>query len=794
MKLKKSSILTPLALAISTALSLNTFAYAEDNETASNKEKTVIEVIEVTAQKRTQSIQSVAASISAISGDSLTKGNMSNIVDMSDMIPNVQIAGQGGLPNIYMRGIGSGVNFAFEQSIAQFKDDIYQGRAVLARSPVFDIERIEVMKGTQSIMFGKNATAGAINTTTRNATSGTRGFLNIGIGSLNERKLEGAFNTDINDNWSARVSIIDKSVDGFMTNDYDGDHIGAIDKTGLRLALHGDITNNLSLDFKVEHNKSSVDDTIRQYEVDTEQLEDALNAGYPGGLVNTLLFSGPLDTHSYYSEPTGQQKPWSDELTSDTAVLKLDYQLGENTLTSITSYTDYIWEYSYEPTYSEQTWLALQRDEDFNQITQEFRIVSPVGDFFDYIAGVYFTKQTLKLEQSVDIYDFVAVPIPQAGFGLLSDFSQDTSSYAAFVSLGFQLSEKLKATLGLRYDSETKEVDTTQTTYSEDFGYPQSVSLGIADSVMANLGAGNLDLKDKRKKSNVSPGVTLTYQANDDLMTYASWKIGYKGGGFDGSLANGSGILGSVDENGNPHNHSNPATKPNDAFEFKEEKATAYELGFKSTILDGIGQFNMAYYHTTYEDQQVSTWNGNAYVVNNASEAEIQGIEIESIFMLTDSLTLVVNGAWSDFEFSDYKEGPATVWQQKIDGTLTQDLTGRTGLFAPDYTAFISLNHEYNITDNWLLESNINMSYSSELYTSSDLDEASKQDAYSKVNLRFSLLDINNDNWSFTLLIKNLTEETVMRTSQDMPATAFAYWASIDNPERNYSFTATYQF
>jgi iron complex outermembrane receptor protein len=275
MKLKKSTILTPLALAISTALSLNTFAY-------------VIEVIEVTAQKRTQSIQSVAASISAISGDSLTKGNMSNIVDMSDMIPNVQIAGQGGLPNIYMRGIGSGVNFAFEQSIAQFKDDIYQGRAVLARSPVFDIERIEVMKGTQSIMFGKNATAGAINTTTRNATSSTRGFLNIGIGSLNERKLEGAFNTDINDNWSARVSIIDKSVDGFMTNDYDGDHIGAIDKTGLRLALHGDITNNLSLDFKVEHNKSSVDDTIRQYEVDTELTRtiQSLQANKNRGVMN----------------------------------------------------------------------------------------------------------------------------------------------------------------------------------------------------------------------------------------------------------------------------------------------------------------------------------------------------------------------------------------------------------------------------------------------------------------------------------------------------------------------------
>ncbi|WP_274620494.1 hypothetical protein [Colwellia maritima] len=135
-----------------------------------------------------------------------------------------------------------------------------------------------------------------------------------------------------------------------------------------------------------------------------------------------------------------------------------------------------------------------------------------------------------------------------------------------------------------------------------------------------------------------------------------------------------------------------------------------------------------------------------------------------------------------------------TVWQQKIDGVLTQDLTGRTGLFAPDYTAFISLNHEYSINDDWLLESNINLSYSSELYTSSDLDERSKQDAYSKVNLRFSLLDVNNDNWSFSLLIKNLTEETIMRTSQDMPVTAFAYWASIDNPERSYSLTATYQF
>lgn len=352
---KISTILASLYI-----LSVSSVAAEDEDEAETETESAQIEKIVVTAQKRSQSIQEIPASITAISGAELTDSNNRNLVDIADMIPNVSISSQSSIPQIYIRGIGSGVNYGFEQSIAQFKDGVYQGRAILARSPVYDIERLEVLKGTQSIMFGKNATAGAISTITRSSSDDTDGYINATLGSFGEKTFQGAFNVSLNDDWTARLAGIWSDTDGFMKNAADNnENIGGIDQTGVRFTLNGQVSDNLSLELKVAHDTTELDVTQRQYYIDQDQVDAAAALGVSAGLTNSLVNNGPVDDILYANDSVAGQAPFQDDVKIDTAVLKLDYDIGDNLLTSITSYLEYEWDYAYDPTYSERTFLGL---------------------------------------------------------------------------------------------------------------------------------------------------------------------------------------------------------------------------------------------------------------------------------------------------------------------------------------------------------------------------------------------------------------------------------------------------
>jgi len=276
-------------------------------------------------------------------------------------------------------------------------------------------------------------------------------------------------------------------------------------------------------------------------------------------------------------------------------------------------------------------------------------------------------------------------------------------------------------------------------------------------------------------------------------MYYASATVGSKGGGFDGTLLNNTGIMGTSSPSGDPYNHFNPAVIPADSFEYEDEEATAFEIGLKSDILDGRGRFNVAYYYTQFDNMQVSAWDGQSYVVDNAAKSIVQGLETDFTFILNDYLYVSGAAAYLDFEYDSFENGVATVWQDKVEGLGGQNLTGRRGVYAPEVTASFSLNYDDEVTSSVLLSSNLSVSYSSSFYTASDLDEQSKQDSFAKLNFRIGLSDANDGKWSVALLAKNLTDEQVVRSSQDLPGNAFAYWVAID-PPRTYTITGTYNF
>ena len=786
------------ALSIVIITTLSAQSYAQDEEAVESNQ---LERIEITAQKRTQNIQEVPVSVSAFTGEQLKNNHVTSLVDASDMMPNVEISSTSSMPQIYMRGIGAGINYGFEQSVAQFKDNIYMGRAIMARAPVFDVERIEVLKGAQSIMFGKNATAGVISTMTKGAINDTEGSFSASYGSHSTLSLEGMFNTAINDNWSARIAAVLKTTDGFMDNNLDNndirgvDHIDGQENSGVRLSLQGNLDNGLSVGLKVEHSESDFELSSRQYYVDNEALAAAIDQGHSPGLTALLDPNAIIDQRAEFDDTAGDQSPFNDNFESDTAVLTLEYDLDNNTLTSITSYQDYTWNNAYDPTYSEQNWVALDRTENFDQLTQEFRFVTPeaeVGEF-DYIAGLFYTRQNLDLNQNADMFEFPSVPIPDSRYGLFSDFVLDEWSIAAFTSIGWQVNEKLKVDLGLRFDKENKTVTSFQQTYSADFGLPEANALGLADAILAAFGAGNHLLEEERDETHFSPSLKLSYQENKSLMYYASATMGSKGGGFDGTLLNNTGIFGTSSPSGAPYNHFNPAVIPADSFEYEDEEATAFEIGLKSDILDGRGRVNVAYYYTQFDNMQVSAWDGQSYVVDNAAKSIVQGLETDFSFILNDYFYISGAAAYLDFEYDSFENGVATVWQAQVQGLGGQNLTGRRGVYAPEVTASFSLNFDDEVTNSMLLSSNLSMSYSSSFYTASDLDAQSKQDSFSKLNFRIGLSDASDGKWSVALLAKNLTDEQVVRSSQDLPGNAFAYWVAID-PPRTYTITGTYNF
>lgn len=772
---------------------ISTHIYAQDT--------TNLERIEITAQKRTQNIQEVPVSVSAFTGEQLTKNHVTSLVDASEMMPNVEISSTSSMPQIYMRGIGAGINYGFEQSVAQFRDNIYIGRAIMARSPVFDIERVEVLKGAQSIMFGKNATAGVISTMTKNAINDTEGMFSASYGSYSTLNIEGMFNTAISDNWSARIAGVIKTTNGFTKNNLDNnqirgvDHIDGQENSGVRLSLQGELDNGLSIGIKVEHSESDFELSSRQYYVDNSALAAAIDKGHSAGLTALLDPKAIIDKRVEFDDTVGDQSPFNDNLESDTAVLTLEYDLNNNALTSITTYQDYTWNNAYDPTYSAQNWVALDRTENFDQLTQELRFVTPEAEIgeLDYIVGVYYTRQNLDLNQNADMYQFPSVPIPDSRYGLFSDFAIDEWSIAAFTSVGWQVNEKLKLDLGVRFDKENKTVTSLQKTYTADFGIPEANALGLADTILAAFGAGNHLLNEDRDETHLSPSLKMSYQENKNLMYYASATVGNKGGGFDGTLLNNTGIMGTSSASGDAYNHFNPAVTPSDSFEYEDEKATAFEIGLKSDILDGKGRINIVYYYTKFENMQVSAWDGQSYVVDNAAKSIVQGFETDFTFILNDYWFLSGSAAYLDFEYDSFENGVATVWQDKVEGLRGQDLTGKRGVYAPEVTASLSINYEDELSQAILLSSNLFVNYSSEFYTASDLDEQSKQDSFAKLNFRLGLSDSADGKWSVAFLAKNITDEQVIRTSQDLPGNAFAYWVSID-PPRTYTITGTYSF
>ncbi|MCV6626561.1 MAG: TonB-dependent receptor, partial [Cellvibrionaceae bacterium] len=416
----------------------------------------MLEEVVVTAQKREQGLQDVPVAVSAVSGEKIDDIGITDFEEVTLYTPSVSINRGSAQPNIFIRGVGSGTNAGFEQSVGLYIDGVYSGRGQLAAVPMtMDLARIEILKGPQGILFGKNTIGGAINVTTAKPSFDFEGMVDALYAPEDGEQIYNlVLNTPISDNFAARLAMRYEGMDGWWDNR--ALNLEGPDKDNLfaRLSLRWEINDNLEALFKYEHG----DFDIVNKPIVVYQSDHAGKPNYAGGIPFPVI-----DSHSQ-----GAVDNSAATITdTDTAALTLNWDLDFATLTSISAFTGYDLIQKQDSDFSAQPGLHRTLDEQYEQLSQEIRLVSPGGETFDWIVGAYYQQAELDVSRTNNTLNFalsgpLGVPPLSAVPGSTpkpSIFDQDSDSWAIFAQGTFAVSDSLRLGLGLRYNEETKELD-----------------------------------------------------------------------------------------------------------------------------------------------------------------------------------------------------------------------------------------------------------------------------------------------------------------------------------------------
>ncbi|MCV6622926.1 MAG: TonB-dependent receptor [Cellvibrionaceae bacterium] len=689
-----------------------------------------LEEVVVTAQKRSENIQDVPISISAVSGAKIAEAGIKDMDDLAAYVPNLDIS-TGNNTQIRMRGLGSGLNKGFEQSVGMYIDGVYHGRDRSYRGSLLDLERVEVLRGPQGILFGKNTIAGAINIATAKPSSDFSGELGFSLGSDELRKAHAVINGSLSETVYGRVALMGSSQDAQIDNSLAAPGGVETDDRMIRASLLWDASEDLEVSLKIEQGRFERAGTTYQV-TDSGVYTDAYFAQFAPS------FESNFDELTHIDNTLGEQ---GENTESDNLTLNAVYSLGSHSLTSTTAYIGFESQDGLDTDFSPVPLLFNETSQDFSQFSQEIRLASEGGELLDYIIGFYYQNSDLKYRDH-GRYNLQPIAVP-AQAGSIKTFNQDSESFAVFSEATWNVSEVFSVTAGLRYASETKEASSALSIV-EFNGQPASLATA---GLMQAFGYFAHQQEAKRSESNITPLIKFSYFLTDDVMFYGTASTGFKGGGFNTEVLN-------------------PATSP---LEFDNEKSKAVEFGVKSTLLDGAAQFNVAIFRTEFEDLQVSGYDGLAFIVGNAAEATSQGIEMDGMWRINENLTIGGSYAYLDSSYGSYDNAPCTFLQKaQSQGVCEQDLSGQTLHYAPENTANINVSYEFDLNEDYSLELAADANYSDDFLLQTDLDPEDSQEAFTKFNARIVLRNTASD-WELSLLGKNLSNEYTANNGVDIP-------------------------
>jgi len=732
--------------------------------------------IVVTAQGREQRLQDVPISASVVSGDSLAKGNLRNLEDLGARLPAVKLTPGPASDLLNIRGVGSGLNAGFEQSVATFVDGIYRGRSRSSRAALFDIDRVEVLKGPQTTFFGNNAIAGALNITTRRAQPG--GPFEYNASALyapadGEFNLEAGASAPLSETLGLRVAAKYFGMNGYVKNTYldeDGPH--QRDFVG-RVALAWKPDDSLRTDLRVDYGRFRDRNSFPNEALNCPAESPPYSA--PAGLCARYLASYPPTATS--DDPADENASAQSRFTLDFEEVALTNELdvGSHVLTAITSYyhhsvynlaqlaplplTGIGGTASPFPTYT---------PENYRSFSQEIRLRSQPDQPIEYMLGGYFSAGRLTTSLYSGYY-FAPMGAYAPGYTTANTpiavalyHREHDQTFSLFGSFTAHLADSLRLNGGLRYSIVEKDAyRESQIGIGGDVpgeGF-QPLPAEAQALIRAALGGRSGDFDDPdRTDRKLMPSVSLQYDVSDAVMTYASYTKGFKAGGF--------------------------ALSPN-ADIFDPETVDAYEVGVKGSLFDRRVQFGLSAFYSRYDNLQESTNVVLASgviqaVVGNVAKAKSQGVEFSLTARLSPYLTLSSELGYLDARYIHYPDAPCTVLQTLSASPCSQDLSGSVRAYAPKFSGNVGLNFAYPMGD---LELRVDpsMYFTTEYYQQASIDPLTLQGGYAKFDLRLGVGPADH-RWEVALIGKNLTDKMTGSFRNNVPTSPGTIYALPDRP------------
>lgn len=744
-----------------------------------------VETIFVTARKKAEDLQDIPLSVAVVGGDELRQRVVTDLADFTDGTPSVTVTRTPDSDAIYIRGVGSGTSVGFQQSVGTFVDGIYRGRGPAARNAFLDLERVEVLRGPQPVYFGNSTIGGAFNIVSK----GPGDELKINAQSsyefnAGEWVTEVGVGGPVSDTIGVRFAYNHTESDGWLFDTIQMEETPRVNNDSFRGTVVFEPTDKLDATFKVEYGDNRENGGLLQV---VECNPGVFAGGAPfgpncnPGIFLTPGFEDDFDTNLSRGGQfaNGREQEDSNELEIWNVSANLNYEFDNgHTLASVTGYVDYVNMRMLDVDSGPSTFAQLDRTEDFSQWSQEFRLESPTDKKLTYVVGVYYEDATLDyLEAPVgtappvvlgpDGAPVIVNGMPLAnplfpGFISRSDYTQDQRTIAIFGSVSYDITETLSLTVGARWSDIDTEANKVQRLFDL-FDTPLTPEQIAFASLPGPNPRDEHDLPGSRSDTDLNPSIELQWEATSDVMLYASYKEGFKAGGFDPNLR--LAILAEPTVN-----------DANGGYEFDDETAKSWEIGAKTTLFDGALTLNVAAFRTTFDDLQVSSFDSqtNTFVTTNAGASRSQGIEVEGVWRASEILTFntsltLLDSTFTEFDGAQCNQVQAAAFMPAFIGDqCTASIDGQTTAFAPDVSGSTGYVLNVPITDTLNFFSNGRITYTTEYQWGQNPDPQEIQDGFVKIDLRAGISG-NDGQWEVAFVGKNLTDELTFRFNGELP-------------------------
>ncbi len=781
--------------AIATAL-VGTPAFAQEQAPVAQAD-TGRDVIVVTATKREEDLQDVPLVVTAIGKQLLQDAGIDDIKDLQLLTPGLTVTSTSSEASTTarIRGIGTvGDNIGLESSVLVTVDGVYRPRNGVGFGDLGQLERIEVLKGPQGTLFGKNASAGVINIVTAEPEFEFGGSAEFTVGDYGARGVSASVTGPILGDWLAGSFYgARRQRDGFLdvetgpgprtlAEDNDVDFFTA------RGQLLAEPTDNLRarliLDY-TQRDENCCAATQLFVGNAANSRANLINATRPGSIDTVAT---PFDRQALSNRNTTQK------VRDQGASLQLDWDVNADlTVTSITGVRDWRSVNGQDSDFTAAD-LVYRPDDgsnfsQFGQVSQEIRAAGEAGQL-TWLVGGFYAKEDIDsgsvLLSGDDFYNYFALrvlggapaligltpgTVMQPGTGLRDTYDQSGETYAIFTENSWNFTDDLALTVGLRWTRDEKSLDSTYTTTGASCDQGEAaygtlvgaVGAPLAQQIVGGLCLNQLNndfdalgtTTQNRTEEALSGTLRLKYNVSPDTMLYGSYARGFKSGGFN---LDREGVVLATPTG--PNFAADPDTS------FRGEYVDAYEVGAKNTLLNGDLVINVAYFHQTYEDFQLNTFAGTAFVVETLPEVVSKGIDAD-ILWFTPLEQLTIQGGFTHADTTISEFTAADLINPARFNSLRR-LPGETLSFAPVWSGSLAATWEQPVFDTLLFRANVSAKYMSDYNTGSDLHPSKEQDAFTVVNARMGL-GAADSAWNFELWGQNLFDEDYLQVGFNGP-------------------------